>query len=253
MEENEVVDYTDVLLGINDVDSEEELTELEGLEGRRRFSRGAMRRYAGKRVRKAVQKKYVTKGQVSIASNFGELSKQTQALMKQGKIQYGDEPFYIRKAISGGSGIIELFEDSIDKSSGVTNISKGKLATYINLAFERIEVNHETSTTVTDVKDCAFTPMTPATTDLALLNGEIEVIVAGKTLLKTPLNQCVQPKKGIIGGLANGFNLKAVKLVKEDEPIQIRLHIAAGKTIDTTAAKKDFIEVVMLGASTKQR
>ena len=241
----------ELLLGIDeDINEDDEF--LEGL-GRRHGvpmnskMRGMFRKYANRQTNRRLAGALRSRGQRFLHLKKDRLSVDTRKAWKSGSLTFGEGVFYVRKLITGASSIVEIFQSGVnkDKEVGVTNIDKAKLPEFINLALSRMEINHVAATSGTTVKTAAYAPLT-ASSDDALLNGEIELKVDGKQLFKLPARQFVQPEAD--GHPANGYNLKAIKEIKEGEEIQINLHLAG-----TMSGTVDAIEFVMKGDITRTR
>lgn len=202
-------------------------------------------------VKKALVNRSITKGQAHIVANTKELPVETRNRINRGELTFGEGVYYVRRQIQG-SGIIELFNDSLNQIVGETNLSKAKLPDLVNLALERIELNYAKSTTVTSVKKAAFDPISSTSTDVVLLNAEIEIIAGGTALVRLPVSQLQNPQQNL-DGPANGYNLKAIKMIREGEKIQIRLHLPDGETLDATGGLKHFVDVTIKGAETRTR
>ena len=178
---------------------------------------------------------------LSVHSN--KFSVDTKRAIANGSVKSADSTFYIRREITGQSGIFEMFNDSIDKVVGTTNISKAKLPEMVNLIMNRLAMREGEGNTVTDAE---YNAMIYGATDAALLNGELEMSIGGKTVFELPVNDFMQPAKGGHGP-ADGKDFDVPVFVPEQTNIQIRIKFA-GKMDDTN---KHFIEVSLKGAATK--
>jgi len=236
------------LLGLDD---ENESTEL-GLVLRKMnvpatpANKIAMNQFAAQTIQKNIIEKNLTKGQGLIVAQAENLELETRKNWKAGRVSFTDTEKYIRKDISLAAGMVDMFEDSVSKEVGVTNVSKGRLEDGENLMLERIEVNFDRGAGIT-TKTADLAPVTNAD-DNALYNGELEIMAGGKSIIRVPVSSFCIPK--VQGSPANGFNLKAPKLIKEKEEIQVRIHFAGTMA---TSTDKDIIEVKLIGDSTKLR
>ncbi len=206
----------------------------------------ALNQFASQAIQKNILEKNLTKGQSLIIKQAENLELETRKNWNAGRVSFTDAEKYIRRDISLSAGMVDMFEDSVSKEVGVTNVSKGRLEDGENLMLERIEVNYDRGTGIT-TKTADFAPVTN-TDDNALYNGELEVMSGGKSIVRIPVSSFCVPKTQ--GSPANGFNLKAPKLIKEKEEIQVRIHFAGTMN---TGSDKDIIEVKLIGDSTKIR
>ncbi len=212
------------------------------------------KRYAANVQKKTYSDKYLTRSQLFMGVNQNELKNETREKWNNGEIVLDDAYFYVRKAIVGGSNVINVFTTSMDMEAGVTNIDKQKLEDYVNLALSRMEVNYDQSTSITSVKKAEFAPLSASNKDTAFLNGEIEVVVGTQKICSIPI---IQFQEGIenLNCPQNGVNFKQPKLIKEKETIQINIVIPQGETMATNEAGTlyHFVEIVLRGAKTKLR
>lgn len=211
----------------------------------RQFAKAA----ANLRMKKSFQFRNLNKGQRELNVKVNELPEQTQNQIKKKNIQLFDGNYYIRKQISGGGAdtVIQLFDDTIDKVVGICNISKQKLPEYVNLILQRIEGGYYNHATLTDAKLALYEPFEYGTTDIALMNSELEITVGGSSLLRVPINRIVEGIEGDINSLLNGYNIEAPKLVVEQQNIQALLHMPAAFQL----AGNHFIEIKFIGNETR--
>lgn len=243
------MDENQILLGIeNDDMMDDEILEGLGRNARVGMSAGIKRVARGFAARKTQQASLQTPGQRFLNSKVANLDPATQKAVKSGNLRFGEGVYYVRKVITGLSGIQEVFQstDTWDMTVGVTNLDKGKLPDYVNLALRRVEINYVTATGAT-AKTAQYAPMVNASTDDALINGEIEMKVNNRTIFKLPARQFLNPIKN--GSPANGYDLKSMVDVKAGEDIQILIHFA-GTMAGTTP---ECIEFVLIGDKTQLR
>jgi len=250
--EGEDFEEVDDLLGIDD-ELEEDL-DLEGL-GRRygmsqRLKKG-VKRYGNRKARKAMVKRNITKGQASLTAKVKTLDTDTRKKWKEGTLQFDDGVFFVRKDITDASGIVEVFTDALDKATGITNISKGKLPEFVNLALERVELRYDVLATANQALTVFDYLPLAETDDPALMNGELEMLVEGKPIFKILVNKFLEPDKKVVGSPACGFNFKAVKHIREARDIQFRIHFAG--TMTNAGTDTHAIEITLKGDATKPR
>lgn len=195
-------------------------------------------------VGKAIVNTTMSDGQKLLAAKIEKLNADAREKFASGQLEFTDLVKYIRRDVSLQGGNFDVFEESVDKETGVSNFSKARLAPGENIMLERIEVMYDRGTGIT-TKTADLAPVIN-TDDNALFNGEIEVKANGKLLVSIPVCSLNQPPKGMQGLAANcnGFNLKAPKLIKENEDIQITVKFAGTMA---SSSDKDIIEVKLIG------
>jgi hypothetical protein len=201
-------------------------------------------------IKESLIKTTLTDGQKLIAAKSDQLSSDAQRKLENGQLEYTDLVKFIRRDITSQASNFNVFEESVDKEHGVSNFSKARLAAGENLMLERIELSYDRGSAIT-AKTADLAPVGNSD-DNALYNGEISVYAGGKLLLNVPINAMNQPPKGVQGLTANcnGFNLKAPKLIKDNDEIQITIHFAGTMN---SGGDKDIVEVKLIGDGIKSR
>jgi len=208
----------------------------------------ALNTFAAQNVQKAIVEKNLTKGQGLLTAQSENLELETKKNWAAGRIMFTDVAKYIRRPITLAAGMVDLFQDNVVKEVGICNISKARLDDGENIMLERIELGYDRGSGIAE-KTAQYAPITN-TDDPALFNAELELVVGGRSILRIPVSSIRDPKKDVVGSLANGFNLNAPKLIKEKEEIQVRIHFAGTMASSSNA---DIIEVKFIGDSTKLR
>ena len=249
------------LLGFDDESESPELAGLGAAIGIKfnQLHRVAANKFAAAKTAKALIQSNLTKGQTLLTAQSQNLEIETRKNWAAGKIMFADVVKYIRRPITNAAGMVDLFQDIVAKEVGISNISKGRLDDGENLMLERIELEYDMPVTVINdvdpysatIKKSDFAPISILTTDPALMNGELEVVIGGRSMLRIPVASICEPKKDVVGSLANGFNFKAPKLIKEKEEIQVRIHFAGAMV--ATALHSQVVTVKFIGDSTKLR
>jgi len=232
----EDLEFDPTLLGLGELEVEEIGAVIRRLP---QPQRGQVVRTMNKAVNRAVVNNIVTKGQQYLQLKAKDLSPQSQALLKEGKMKYGLGIFFIRRDISAQASIFDMLDATIDKASGVTNIDKQKLGSGVNLAVNRIELNYDNKAAGATVKTADLAPIAVGV-DNALFNGEIEIKLNNRVKLRFPVNSALEPKAADCP--KNGINLPTPILIKETDEIQITVYFAgtmasAGSTVDILEAK----------------
>ncbi len=240
--------------GIDELIDANEKTDEEELEGLARrynmhYSRGFrrhMRPMIRRHVQRAIQKtgrSLTTKGQALLLKKTSWLSPNTRDAIKNKSVKFRDLVYYIRRDITEKNGITELIQASIDRDDGVTNFEKGRLPSKVNMMLQRVEINFDQSSGITE-KTADLDALTSAD-DNGLFNGELELKVGSRTVFRLPVNSFVNPDRRNPLGPKNGFNFSAPELIKEDEDIQLSLHLVGSLPAAGTASS--IIEVKLVG------
>ncbi len=244
----EFVNPEEMLAGVADEEflTPEEEQELSGLARRYgiRYGRPTgllVKRFHRNRLIKTLKRSVMTRNQKMLAANVTKLDTETVKRIKEGSVKQKDLSFYIRKEITGQNGVVRIFDDTIDKIEGITNISKGKLAEHINMLLSRFEMGAGTGT---KPEDAQYDPIALGTTPAGLVNGEVEVQVGSTTLFKIPVSDLQNPDRKYFGnGPANGVNFENALLVPERTDIRINLYLVGA--IPTT--NQYFVEFKLKG------
>lgn len=201
-------------------------------------------------VAKAFVNSTMTDGQKHLAAKAKLLSQEAQSKLANGQMEFTSLVKYIRRDISLLAGNFNVFEESVDKETGVSNFSKARLSPSENMMLERIELNFDRGTGIT-TKTADLAPIAN-TDDNALYNGEVEIQANGRVIANIPVNSFNMPPRGVQGvaGNCNGYNLSAPKLIKEDEDIQIVIKFAGTMA---TSTDKDIVEFKLIGDGVKVR
>lgn len=194
--------------------------------------------------------KFMTKEQALLIANKDRLPDSTVSKLEKGDLRFVDIVKYVNKAITAGAGIVEVFTDGLDKEVGISNISKGKLDKGENMVLRRVELMYDNIAAGATTKTADYAPLA-ATDDNALLNGEIELKIAGTSVMKVPTNSFTQPDRKVVGSQANGFNLDAPILITEDDDIQILINFAG--TMTSAGGTLDFTQFKLIGAASRPR
>jgi len=246
--EDEVIISADQLTGLGSEDIEN--LEIEGLGVVRNLpaqQKKGIVKAINTQVRKAIVQKGVTKEQNLLVAKQGSLSNETQKKWAKGELMFRDAAHYVRKVVTTGSGILEVFDDTLNKVVGITDFVDQQLPSGVNMMVRRIELNYDTASGITE-KTADFAPITN-TEDNGLYNGEVEVRVGEKSVFRHPVNQFLQPDRKVVGSPANGVNLDSPFLIKEDQKVQILIHFAAAMTVGNAA----YAEFVLKGTETSPR
>lgn len=190
-------------------------------------------------------KDIITKGQELLKKKLGNMSQDSQAAYESGAAQFIDGVYFKRAEITGKSSLVDLLLNGDDRKDGFTNISKQRINQGENIAVERIGVKVASIVADTFTAGTAVYTDVKTSTDGALKNAEIELLIKQKKVVRIPLDHFNEQIKA--GSEAYWFTLDAPKLVTDQDELQLRLYVPEDANIDATSSKKTFIEVSLAG------
>lgn len=187
----------------------------------------------------------ITRGQELLKKKLFNMSQDTQAAFESGAAQFIDGVYFKRAEVTGKSSLVDLLLNGDDRKDGYTNISKQRINQGENIAVERIGVQVASIVADTFTAGTATYTDVKTSTDGALKNAEIELLIKQKKVVRIPLSHFNEEIKA--GSSAMWFTLDAPKLITDQDEIQLRLYVPEGANIDSTASKKSFIEISLAG------
>jgi hypothetical protein len=207
---------------------------------------------AERQLKKVFVDRNLTKGQRFIMANLQKLTEEVRKRINQGTQRFKDADYYVRTQVIGG-GEQNLITDALTKLPGVSNLSKGRLPDYSNVAVTRVEINYDVDTTgAITAKTADYRPISSSNTDSAAENGELVITLDGTEVFRQPVNQFNKQEENVLSP-ANGFNLKAPFLITENQVINIRLVMSDGCSLATAGSKTHFFDVHLKGDEVGQK
>lgn len=209
------------------------------------------KKFAEKKLKQTFVDRNLTKGQRFIMANLDKLTEEVRKRIALKTQRFKDADYYVRAQVVGG-GEQNLITDALTKLPGVSNLSKGRLPDYSNVAVTRIEMNYDVDAggTIT-AKTADYRPVSASNTDPSFENGELVVTLDGTEVFRQPCNQFNKMEENVQGP-ANGFNLKAPFLITEAQVIGIRLVMADGTSLPA-GGKTHFFDVHLKGDEVGQK
>lgn len=175
-----------------------------------------------------------TKAQNAIMNHLvPNLDNQMASAVAKGEYtNVGIEFFY--NVILTSLGQLDIVDTSVAESEGVTNLSFGRIPVDIHGVINRIEVSMKTVGGVA-IKTAAYAPIA-STDDAAIRNGSLEVKIAGKRIMKLPLDAfshspSLEDQASL---LQNGYNLKTPHPFIGGSTVEFNFKPAAGATVAAT-------------------
>lgn len=177
-----------------------------------------------------------------LAAVLGQLSANAQKLVDQGRIRPTDAELYVRSAIAGGGGDVNLLAGRSVAVVGELNFDGNRLDGNRNFVADAVTINYGVAATGTNPSAVAYTTALPA----ALTNANIVARQDGKVLFSLPISGINQAKNSderyrTLGGL---------QLIKEQHEVQLTIEFPAGADLAPGADNSGYIEVLLRGFET---
>lgn len=186
----------------------------------------------GEALRQGFKQSAMTREQRLLYAMVNQFTEETRNRIKQGSVKMKDFTVYIRRNITGASGIIKLFDDTVDRVEGICNISKAKLADGVNMLVTRLEWRFAYDNQQVPAADYMDAFAVNNTLSGALVNGEVEVVVGNEVKFRGPGRDLLQVDREYPGSSRyNGMNLKNPFFIPEKTDIQIHLITAQGTSV----------------------
>lgn len=195
-----------------------------------------------------------TKSQKFLESKAGQLNRQTQVDISNAQLKLYDADMYIRTDISGAAGIVELIDETTEKRAGTTNFNANKLPKSVNMVVEALRAGYGTTTDVSGITDPALVKYSNGygAVPAALANAELVISLNDKPVLEIPVQRLLAEDANTRTiGTEDAYNLGALQLIKEEEPVSIALRFPKG--VSMPAVDNYFFELHLIGAKTGQR
>ncbi|RDC65061.1 hypothetical protein [Adhaeribacter pallidiroseus] len=195
----------------------------------------------------------LTRSQAFLVAMAGLLPFQTKSDIEAGNAQFTDADQYLRIAVTGGAGIVELIDSTTEKKVGTTNWDKNKLPSGVNIALERIRAGWASS-------DFSYGETNPAAVvytnkigniPAALLNADLVITQEDKPVVELPMQRlfsAADSNKPV--GLEDAYVLESLRLIKEDSAVGIQIKFPKGLTL---SGANYFFELHLIGTKTGKR
>lgn len=201
---------------------------------------------ASKVAEKNIRRSMFTDAQKALMINAKELPVDVQKALQGGNARFREADLYVRSVVTAGNGGQELIRTSTTERVGITNINTAKLPAGINVGVDRIGVRFAKSATITDPANVRYSN-TDATTDAAILNGELTILVSDKTMVKLPMARFFN-LGGTYASVPGNFDVVKLQrpfVIPEQQAIRIVVTLPDGSTLATA---NNFLEVRLMGA-----
>ena len=212
---------------------------------------------------KTIARQITPRGVKALVINKSKLSADDQRKWDRGDLKAADGALYIRRNIYGKSGIFEMLDDTIDAVPGVTNITRRRLAGNENYAITRVELNFSPSYDGDSVETTAIKAVAQLLPISSLsaaqmghlngaLNGELEIVVSGRSILRQPVSRFQEGVPGLSDGPKNGINLTVPEVITNSDDVQVKFFFAKS-VAGATSTDTIIADVVLVGNRTRSK
>lgn len=181
------------------------------------------------------------KGDVRAKANFAE-----------GRLRFRDYVLYRSLLVDGFSGIQRVWDNTIARATGVTNVDRAKLDKDVHVCIDRIAIQYiNTGGAGTDPAAVSGYDGVVTTWPAGLQNAEISIYQDSNPLIERhPTNTCGSQADSQFGvGQADSYALKTPFVLEGDVPFEVRIDFPAA----LSAANTEFIKIILIGVGTRKR
>lgn len=169
-----------------------------------------------------------------------------------GQLRFRDRILYRAILADGFTGIQKVWDSTVSKSVGVTNVDRAKLDKDEVFCFDTILVGYVNSGGAgTDPSALAGYDYVLTSWPAALRNAEITILQDNNILLEDlPVAACGSQADSTFGlGRAEGYLLKNPQILEGDKNFEVRINFPGTISVANT----DFIRVDLYGMATRKR
>lgn len=169
-----------------------------------------------------------------------------------GELRFVDKVLYRALQIDGFSGIQKIWDNTVSKSAGVTNVDKAKLDKDVHVCvdsilIEAINTGGSGTTAILAGYDSVVTSW-----GAGLACAEITILQDDNViLLDHPTYTCGSPADSQMGkGFADSYKLKTPFIIEGDKTFEVRINFPADPG---AATNTDFMRLSLFGVGTRKR
>jgi hypothetical protein len=196
-------------------------------------------------------------GLEALKRNSHRFGSETKADWAKDNIVAYDDTLYIRKAITGASGIHKLADNAsaYAKESGVRNVDKNKLPEGYNFAIEAIWLAEGNHASQTDPKNISNYTNVMSSVQVELRHAEFVITQDSKEILRLPVSSMLAPAASTTATKKDiAFHLKDnCPVLVEGRPFEINIEFPAALGTFSTSTNKFHIEVELFGKATRKK
>lgn len=168
-----------------------------------------------------------------------------------GQLRFQDKTIYRAVQIDGFLGIQRVWDNTVARSTGITNVDRAKLDKDVHFCVDRIAIQYANLITVTNPADVAgYTPVV-GSWPAGLVNAEISITQDSNPLIERhPTAVCGSGALSQWGfGRIDSFMLQTPFVLEGDIPFEVRVDFPTA----IAAANNDFLKIILLGVATRKR
>jgi len=186
---------------------------------------------------------------------LARLPKQIQEDIRSGKKEFAYAEFYMRKLLSGQSGIVQVIKETDDKTAGVTNMDKGKLPEDVYMAVVGVGIAYAYSATLTNVRAVRYSNSEYLNTiTTQFINSDFRLKNGDRTIIEARTKKFLANAYSEYGGEANEENAVILPQPKLIDPKKIvNAEFEFPDTGLTAPTNNHFVEIVMYGVKVVDR
>lgn len=182
--------------------------------------------------------------------NKGDVNAKTK--FASGQLRFVDKVIYRAILIDGFAGIQRVWDNTVARATGITNVDRAKLDKDVHFCVGAISIQYGNSGGAgTDPAAIASYDGVVTGWPAGLINAELSVYQDSNPLLERhPVNTCGSQADSQFGiGAADCYQLKTPFVLEGDVPFEVRVDFPA--TI--SPANTDFMKIIFLGVATRKR
>ena len=169
-----------------------------------------------------------------------------------GQLRFRDYVLYRSLLVDGFSGIQRVWDNTIARATGVTNVDRAKLDKDVHVCIDRIAIQYiNTGGAGTNPAAVAGYDGVVTAWPAGLQNAEISIYQDSNPLIERhPVNTCGSQADSQFGvGQADSYSLKTPFVLEGDVPFEVRIDFPDA----LAAANTEFIKVMLIGVGTRKR
>lgn len=169
-----------------------------------------------------------------------------------GEYRFQDYTLYRAILADGFTGIQKIWDSTVSKAVGVTNVDRARLDKDVHICIDTILIGYANSGGAgTDPSNIAGYDHVVTGWPAGLVNAEIQVLQDGNPLTsEISARLCGSMADSTFGvGRAEGYLCKNPFILEGDKPFEVRINFPQS----IAAANTDFIRVELLGVGTRKR
>jgi hypothetical protein len=169
-----------------------------------------------------------------------------------GQLRFRDYNIYRAIQVDGLNGIQKIWDTTVAKSTGITNVDYGKLEKDVHMCVDRILIQYvNTGGAGTDPKAVAAFDGVVTGWPAGLANAELYIDQDNNPLIsQLPVALCgSQADSQTAVGYWDAYRLTTPFVLEGDKPFEVRIDFPAA----LSASNTEFLKIMLLGVATRKR